>query len=270
MKRQELISQIRNKESFLCVGLDTDIRKIPEHLRRLDDPVFAFNKEIIDRTKDYAVSYKLNLAFYESLGIEGWKSLQRTVEYIPDNLFTIADAKRGDIGNTADMYARAFFERLNFDAVTLSPYMGKDSIEPFLSYDGKWAIVLGLTSNEGSGDFQTKELAGKEGRKLYEEVIATCASWGRPDNMMFVVGATRDEHFEGIRQLVPDHFFLVPGVGAQGGSLEGVARKGMNGDVGLLVNSSRGIIYQSQGIDFGEKAEIAARDLRDQMKKILT
>jgi len=271
MKRRELVEQIKLKGSYLCVGLDTDIDKIPEHLKRLDDPIFAFNKEIIDQTQDLCVAYKLNTAFYESQGVKGWESLQKTVEYIPDNLFKIADAKRGDIGNTADMYAKAFFEQMNFDAITLSPYMGRDSIVPFLSNEGKWAIILALTSNIGSADFQMKKISGKaEGQLLFESVIETCKSWGSEENIMFVIGANQEEYFKSIRKIVPDHFLLVPGIGAQGGSLAEVSRKALNKDAGLLINASRSIIYKSQGPDFGEEAKKAAKVLRDEMKELLT
>lgn len=268
MTRKQLVQEIKKKSSYLCVGLDTDIKKIPQHLHKLEDPIFAFNKEIIDATKDLCVSYKLNLAFYESLGFEGWKSLVKTVDYIPESHFKIADAKRGDIGNTADMYARAFFESMNFDAVTLSPYMGRDSIQPFLEYNGKWAIILGLTSNAGSADFQTQML--DSGSKLYEKVITECATWGSPDNMMFVIGATKSDQFSEIRKLIPDHFLLVPGVGAQGGSLSEVSNNGLTNEIGLLINSSRGIIYQSSGIDFAEKARISAESIQKEMKVLLT
>ncbi len=270
MKRSELVEQIKRKQSFLCVGLDTDINKIPEHLKRLEDPIFAFNKEIIDRTKEYCVSYKLNLAFYESMGLEGWKSLERTIEYIPSDLFTIADAKRGDIGNTADMYARAFFDQLNFDSITVAPYMGKDSVTPFLNHEGKWTIILGLTSNVGSADFQTKEMLSDSKKELYQQVIETSASWGNEDNTMFVVGATKAEYFQKIRQIVPEHFLLVPGVGAQGGSLQDVCEHGMNDDIGLLINSSRGIIYAGNGPEFGDEAAKSAEKLQMEMKEILT
>ena len=268
MKKAELINQINKLGSYLCVGLDTDIKKIPRHLLKVEDPVFAFNKEIIDHTSDYAVAYKLNIAFYESLGSSGWESLKKTIDYIPREKFTIADAKRGDIGNTAEMYARAFFETMNFDAVTLSPYMGKDSIEPFLGYKDKWAIVLGLTSNEGANDFQLNRL--EDGRYLFEDVIEKSASWGSDENMMYVIGATKNEYFEVVRKVIPDHFLLVPGVGAQGGSLEEISKACLNKDGGLLVNSSRGIIYRSSEINFGEESGIAAAEVRNSMKEFLT
>jgi orotidine-5'-phosphate decarboxylase len=271
MTRSDLVGEIKKKGSYLCVGLDTDINKIPKHLLKLDDPVFAFNKEIIDHTQDYAVSYKLNLAFYESLGSNGWESLVKTINYIPENTFTIADAKRGDIGNTADMYAKAFFEKMNFDAVTLSPYMGRDSILPFLKYEDKWAIILGLTSNEGAKDFQMQRLSNKgEEKFLFESIIEESSKWGNEGNIMYVVGATREEQFKAVRRIVPNHFLLVPGVGAQGGSLEDVSKNGLNSDAGLLINSSRGIIYKSDGPDFGEKAGKASKELQLLMKELLT
>lgn len=270
MRKSELISEIKKKQSYLCVGLDTDLQKIPKHLRKLDDPVFEFNKAIIDHTKEYCVAYKLNLAFYESLGIQGWNSLMKTVAYIPENMFKIADAKRGDIGNTAEMYARAFFETMNFDAVTLSPYMGKDSITPFLQYEGKWAIILGLTSNPGSADFQMKSITEtKRKLELFEYVIETCATWGSPENTMFVIGATRTDQISRIRKIIPDHFMLVPGVGAQGGSLIEVSRIGLNRECGLLINSSRGIIYNSPDEDFAAKAGISSSLLQNEMKDLL-
>lgn len=267
MTRKELIDQIKLKSSYLCIGLDTDINKIPKHLLNLSDPVFAFNKEIIDATKDLCVSYKLNLAFYESLGSKGWQSLERTVDYLPNDCFIIADAKRGDIGNTADMYARAFFETMNFDAVTLSPYMGRDSILPFLNYKDKWAIVLGLTSNKGSADFQTKYL--KSGIELYKEVISETIKLGNKDNLMFVVGATNEEQFTEIRRLIPEHFLLVPGIGAQGGNLSEVSKRGMIEGCGLLINSSRSIIYSSSDTNFAESARNEALNLQFEMKDLL-
>ena len=239
MTSKQLFDNIKSKRSFLCIGLDTDVDKIPPHLLKEEDPVFEFNKLIIDATSDLCVAYKPNIAFYESMGIKGWKSLEKTLDYIPDNIFTIADAKRGDIGNTASRYAKTFFETYAFDSITIAPYMGKDSVTPFLSYDGKWAIMLALTSNEGALDFQMLDVAD---HKLFEEVLIKSKAWGSNDNMMFVVGATRGELIEKVRTLVPEHFFLVPGVGAQGGSLEEVAKYGLNDQCGLLVNSSRGII----------------------------
>jgi len=266
MNRKQLIDQIKLKQSFLCVGLDTDLTKIPQHLLNTDDPVFEFNKRIIDATEEFAVAYKPNIAFYEMLGPTGWESLKKTLDYIPENIFTIADAKRGDIGNTSGYYAKAFYDTYNFDSITLAPYMGVDSIQPFLR-DDKWAIILGLTSNEGAIDFQKLEL--KNGSMLFEEVIRKSASWGSTENMMFVVGATRGEMIGQVRKIIPDHFFLVPGVGAQGGSLEEVCKYGLNNDVGLLVNSSRGIIYAGDEIDFEKHVFEAAKDLQLQMKRIL-
>jgi len=266
MNRTQLIAQIKQKQSFLCIGLDTDLSKIPVHLLETEDPVFEFNKRIIDATAEYAVAYKLNIAFYEMLGPAGWLSLEKTINYIPDSIFTIADAKRGDIGNTSAYYARTFYDTYQFDSITLAPYMGEDSISPFIRKN-KWAVVLGLTSNRGAYDFQQLEL--ENGDMLFEEVIRKTASWGTPDNMMFVVGATRGELFGKVREIIPKHFLLVPGVGAQGGSLEEVCRLGLNNDVGLLVNSSRGIIYSGQGVDFQEDVTRAAQKLQLQMKSIL-
>jgi len=267
MKRSELIKEIRVKTSFLCVGLDSDPVKIPLSLRKEEYPIFEFNRQIIDSTKQFCVAYKLNLAFYESLGEAGWKSLEKTLEYIPKNMFTIADAKRADIGNTAAMYAKTFFDTYHFDSVTLSPYMGEDSISPFLGRNGKWAILLALTSNSGAEDFQLQQL--KSGEQLFEKVISTAKAWGDHENMMFVVGATKAEKLRRIRQIIPDHFLLIPGVGAQGGSLEEVCKNGLNQDIGLLINSSRGIIYASQGDDFAEAASLAAASIQNQMKEIL-
>lgn len=266
MKKQELIDQIKTKESFLCVGLDTELGKIPAHLLTEPDPILAFNKAIIEATSPYCVSYKLNLAFYEQYGIKGWQSMEKTLALIPNNCFVIADAKRGDIGNTGTMYAKAFFETYTYDAITVSPYMGEDSVKPFLQYDDKFTIVLGLTSNSGSQDFQTLQTSAG---KLYETVLKKASSWGSPENMMFVIGATKAEKFAEIRAILPDHFLLVPGVGAQGGDLEGVAMNGLNNECGLLVNSSRGIIYASTGTDFAEAAQKEAIKLRDDMKKYL-
>ena len=268
MNRQELISQINEKESFLCVGLDTDIEKIPRHLLDLEDPVFEFNKKIIDVTKDFCVAYKPNIAFYESMGSKGWESLQKTLDYIPSNIFTIADAKRGDIGNTSSMYGRAFFQNMNFDAVTVAPYMGEDSVRPFLDFHNKWVIILALTSNNGSLDFQNIE--GSNGKPLFKQVLETSKEWGSIENMMYVVGATRAEQLLDIRNIIPNHFLLVPGVGAQGGNLQDVAKYGMNSDCGLLVNSSRGIIYAGSGIDFAEKAKVEAQKLQQEMSIILS
>jgi orotidine-5'-phosphate decarboxylase len=267
MTRQELFDQIKTKNSFLCVGLDTDLDKIPNHLRKEADPIFEFNKQIIDQTADFAVAYKPNIAFYEALGPKGWESLQKTLDYIPKDIFSIADAKRGDIGNTSGLYAKAFFETMDFDSITVAPYMGIDSVSPFLSYQNKWVILLALTSNEGSLDFQFSEL--KNGKPVYQEVLEKSSKWGNPDNMMYVVGATRGEKIGEIRKIVPDHFFLVPGVGAQGGSLEDVAKYGMNSRCGLLVNSSRGIIYAGKGADFGTEARKEAKKLQGEMEVLL-
>lgn len=268
MTREQLIEQIKIKRSFLCVGLDTDITKIPEHLLEEEDPIFAFNKAIIEATEDLCVAYKPNIAFYESYGVKGWHSLQKTWQILPENCFSIADAKRGDIGNTSKMYAQAFFDQaisgMSFDSITIAPYMGKDSVLPFLEFDGKWAIVLALTSNEGSKDFQNfKDSSGKQ---LFEEVIDKVNTWGSPENLMYVVGATRGEAFVDIRKHAPDHFLLVPGVGAQGGSLEEVCKYGLNKDCGLLVNSTRGIIYASSGKDFAERAREEAIKLQQAME----
>jgi orotidine-5'-phosphate decarboxylase len=267
MTKAELIAQIQEKSSFLCVGLDTDIQKIPDHLRQSADPIFEFNKQIIDATAEFAVAYKPNIAFYEALGPKGWESLQKTLDYIPKDIFTIADAKRGDIGNTSKLYARAFFENMNFDSITVAPYMGRDSVEPFLEFDGKWVILLALTSNEGSADFQL--LDDREGKQLFQQVLEKSQQWGSSENLMYVVGATRGEKIAEVRSTVPDHFFLVPGVGAQGGSLEEVAKYGMNKDCGLLVNSSRGIIYASSGKDFAQEAGKAAKQIQEEMKGLL-
>ncbi|MCY7310863.1 MAG: orotidine-5'-phosphate decarboxylase, partial [Chitinophagaceae bacterium] len=257
MTRQQLIDQIRKKKSYLCVGLDTDITKIPKHLLTEPDQVFAFNKAIIDATKDLCVSYKINTAFYEALGVKGWEAMEKTVHYIGNDHFKIADAKRGDIGNTSNQYAKAFFETMPFDAITVAPYMGEDSVKPFLQYEGKWAIVLGLTSNKGANDFELQQ-AGDG--LLYEMVLQTVSKWGTPDNLMFVVGATQADSFTNIRKLTPNHFYLVPGVGAQGGSLKEISDKAMNKDCGILVNASRAIIYASDEEDFAEKARIIAKE----------
>ncbi len=276
MTRAELIDHIKEKNSFLCVGLDTDINKIPEHLKKLDDPVFEFNKYIVDATIDYTVAYKPNLAFYEALGSKGLESLEKTMEFIPSDVFTIADAKRGDIGNTSQMYAHAFFERMNFDSITVSPYMGHDAILPYFEYEGKWAIVLALTSNPGSNDFQHLDIAGDhdnffdvEQLELFEVVVKRVAELGSKENLMFVFGATKISYLEHIRRIVPDHFLLVPGIGAQGGDLEEVAKGGMNSDCGLLVNASRSIIYASPGEDFAQKAGESAKQMRDKMSEQL-
>ncbi len=270
MNRKELYQEISRKKSFLCVGLDSDIQKLPSVVKKDSDPVFAFNKEIIDATHEYAVAYKPNLAFYEALGPNGLHSLEKTVDYIRSidpSLFIIADAKRGDIGNTANQYARAYFVHYDFDAITLSPYMGRDSIEPFLNYPDKWVIVLALTSNRGADDFEKKQIHGSD--YLYEEVIKSCMKWGNPDNLMFVVGATQSDYIRSIRKLAPDSFFLVPGIGAQGGDLESVIESGQNSSGGLLINSSRGIIFASEEADFGKKAALAAASLQQSMAKYL-
>ncbi len=266
MNREQLVDQIREKRTFLCVGLDTDIKKIPQHLLDEEDPIFAFNKAIIDATAPYCVAYKPNLAFYESLGVKGIQAFERTVRYLRKYYplhFIIADAKRGDIGNTSAMYARTFFEEYDIDSLTVAPYMGEDSVTPFLGYDGKWVILLALTSNHGSSDFQL--MTDNEGERLFERVLRKSQEWAGPDKMMYVVGATQGAMFADIRRIVPDHFLLVPGVGAQGGSLEEVCRYGMTKDCGLLVNSSRGIIYASHGEDFAEAAADSARTLQAAM-----
>jgi len=269
MTTQQLIEQIKIKKSFLCVGLDVDLNKIPESFLTLEDPIFEFNKAIIDATHDLAVAYKPNTAFFEAYGIKGWMSLQKTINYINENypaIFTIADAKRGDIGNTSSMYAKAFFEDLNFDSITVAPYMGKDSVEPFLAFEDKHTIMLALTSNEGAFDFQTLDVDGKE---LYKRVLETSKTWKNSANLMYVVGATKAEYFTEIRKIVPDSFLLVPGVGAQGGSLSEVCKYGMNANVGLLINSSRGIIYASKEADFAEKARVEALKIQQEMAAIL-
>jgi orotidine-5'-phosphate decarboxylase len=268
MNRSELFEQIKKKNSYLCVGLDTDLEKIPEHLRSERDPIFEFNKQIIDATSDYCVAYKPNIAFYEALGPKGWESLQKTLDYIPNTCFTIADAKRGDIGNTSTLYAKAFFNQMNFDSITVAPYMGEDSVKPFLKFTGKWVILLAHTSNPGSADFQLIE-SKITGRKLYEEVILKSQQWGTPDQLMYVVGATRADKIAEIRMLAPEHFFLVPGIGAQGGDLAEVSRNGMNKQCGLLVNSARAIIYASPGKDFAEVARKEARKVKDEMEQLL-
>lgn len=270
MERKELVENIRRKGSFLCVGLDPDIKKLPEAVLRKDNPILEFNKAIIDATAKFTVAYKPNLAFYESIGLEGWIALEETVKYIKTNYpdqFIIADAKRGDIGNTSQMYARSFFEHMDVDAVTVAPYMGEDSVTPFLGYNGKWVILLALTSNKGSHDFQF--IADTDGKRLFEQVIEKSSRWASPREMMYVVGATQGKMFEDIRKVAPESFLLVPGVGAQGGSLEEVARYGMIADCGLLVNSSRGIIYASNGDDFDVAAGREAEKLRDQMCELL-
>jgi len=269
MTTQQLVQQIKTKKSFLCIGLDVDLTKIPKHLLELEDPIFEFNKAIIEATHDLCVAYKPNTAFYEAYGLKGWQSLEKTINYINTNypdIFTIADAKRGDIGNTSTMYAKAFLEDLNFDSLTVAPYMGKDSVEPFLAFENKHTILLALTSNEGAFDFQTKIVDGEE---LYKKVIKTSKTWKNSQNLMYVVGATKAEYFTEIRKIVPDSFLLVPGVGAQGGSLYDVCTYGMNADIGLLINSSRAIIYASAGEDFAEKAREEALKMQDEMEIIM-
>jgi orotidine-5'-phosphate decarboxylase len=266
MKRAYLIEQIKKKQSFLCVGLDTDIEKIPIHLKTAADAIFQFNKAIIDATKDFCVAYKLNTAFYEAHGIRGWEALEKTVNYIPDTHFKIADAKRGDIGNTSNQYAKAFFETLLFDAVTVAPYMGSDSVKPFLQHADKWAIVLGLTSNDGSKDFEQLKTGDNF---LYEEVMKKVSEWGTPENLMFVVGATKATELASIRKIIPDHFLLIPGVGAQGGSMAEVCKYGLNKDCGLLVNASRAIIYAGKENNFTEEAARAAQEYQTEMKVYL-
>jgi orotidine-5'-phosphate decarboxylase len=271
MTANELFARITEKQSFLCVGLDTDLKKIPQHLLTAEDPAFEFNKAIIDATAPYTVAYKPNAAFYEAMGTEGWNTLAKTVDYIRKNypeIFIIADAKRGDIGNTSTLYARSFFEEVKVDALTVAPYMGKDSVSPFLEYEGFWTIVLALTSNPGSHDFQLTE--DGESEKLYEKVLKTSQQWGTDENMMYVVGATQGKAFENIRRIVPNHFLLVPGVGAQGGSLEEVCKYGMNSDCGLLVNASRAIIFADSSENFAAVAGEKARDYQQQMEKELS
>ena len=266
MNKQDLFEQIRKKESFLCIGLDTDLDKVPKYLLDTEDPIFEFNKQIIDATKDLCVAYKPNIAFYECYGKSGWESLEKTINYIPDNIFTIADAKRGDIGNTSSRYAKAFFEAMNFDSITVAPYMGEDSVTPFLGFDDKWVILLALTSNKGADDFQFFD-NGSE--KLFQKVLKTSQKWGNQDNLMYVVGATRPEMFEEIRAIVPDNFLLVPGVGAQGGSLSEVCKYGLTKSCSLLINSSRGIIYAGNDMDFAQKARESAQQIQLEMKSIL-
>jgi orotidine-5'-phosphate decarboxylase len=283
MTRKKLIEQIFAKRSYLCVGLDTDISKLPLHLQSHTDAVYEFNKAIIDATKELCVSYKINTAFYEALGVKGWEIMERTVNYIPETHFKIADAKRGDIGNTSAQYAKAFFETLNFDAITVAPYMGSDSLKPFLEYQNKTTIVLGLTSNTGAKDFELQKMllethileegvhiTKKETPFLYELVIDKACEWGATENLMFVIGATRSDELMNIRKKIPDHFLLIPGVGAQGGDLHEISSNLINKDAGILVNSSRAIIYASNGEDFAEKAKLAAKDYQQQMKSFLT
>ncbi len=267
MNRQQLIQVIKEKKSFLCVGLDPDLDKIPSHLLELEDPIFEFNKAIIDATKDLCVAYKPNIAFFERYGIKGWQSLQKTIDYIPSDCLIIADAKRGDIGNTSGYYAKAFFETLNCDAITVAPYMGEDSVTPYLEFEGKWAILLALTSNTGALDFETLET--RDGKKVYQHVLEKSQNWGTPENLMYVVGATRAEEIAEVRAIAKEYFFLVPGVGAQGGSLEDVVKYGWNTDCGLLINSSRGIIYASNELTFAEDARVAALTIQQEMEAIL-
>lgn len=263
MNRKQLIQQINKKKSYLCVGLDSDISKIPPHLLKYKNPILEFNKQIIDATQDVCVAYKPNLAFYEIYGAKGWEILEKTINHIPDNIFKIADAKRGDIGNTSNMYAKAFLENMSFDSITIAPYMGEDSIKPFLEIKNKWVIVLGLTSNKGAQDFQFLKSNKKP---LYQNVMEKCMQYGTSENMMFVIGATHEEMFKDIRQFCPDHFFLVPGVGAQGGDLKKLSQYGMNKDCGLLVNATRSIVYASNGKDFAEKAREEALRMQKEMK----
>jgi len=282
MTRHQLVEQIRRKKTYLCVGLDSDITKIPRHLLSSVDPVFEFNRQIIDATLDYCVGYKINTAFYEALGARGWEAMEKTVNHIPSTHFKIADAKRGDIGNTSSQYAKAFFETLNFDAVTVAPYMGSDSVLPFLEYKNKWVILLGLTSNPGAADFELKKITTNieildEGvhtvktqtNYLYEEVLRKACTWGTPENLMFVIGATQPNEFINIREQTPDYFYLVPGIGAQGGSLKEVSEKAMNKDVGLLINASRAIIFVSEGKDFAIHAATAAKGYQLELAKFL-
>ncbi|HEX8061429.1 MAG TPA: orotidine-5'-phosphate decarboxylase [Cyclobacteriaceae bacterium] len=267
MNRSDLFNQIKKKNSYLCVGLDTDINKIPRHLLGQKDPIFEFNKQIIDATHDLCIAYKPNIAFYEAFGPKGWESLQKTVEYIPKECFTIADAKRGDIGNTSSLYGRAFFKEMNFDSITVAPYMGEDSVTPFLEFKDKWVILLAHTSNPGSSDFQL--LRSDTGNLLYEDVILRSQKWSTPDNLMYVVGATHPDKVDGIRKLAPHHFFLVPGIGAQGGSLEEISKAGLNGECGLIVNSARAIIYASTDKDFAAEARREAMKVQVEMKALL-
>ena len=282
MTRQQLVEQIFSKKTYLCVGLDTDLAKIPRHLLSSGDPIFEFNKAIIDVTKDYCVAYKINTAFYEAEGLKGWRALEKTVNYIPASHFKIADAKRGDIGNTSSQYAKAFFDKLSFDAITVAPYMGEDSVLPFLEYKGKWTILLGLTSNPGASNFELQKIVRhlenldegmhtrrQEEKYLYETVLETASSWGTPENLMFVIGATQANEFVNIRRLTPTQFYLVPGVGAQGGSLKEISEKAMIKDCGLLVNASRAVIYASKGEDFADAAGKAAKEYSIEMKEYL-
>jgi len=266
MTRKQLTEQIFSKKSYLCIGLDTDITKIPKHLQSHPDAIFEFNRQLIDATKDYCVSYKINTAFYEALGLKGWEAMEKTVNYIPATHFKIADAKRGDIGNTSAQYAKAFFETLNFDAITVAPYMGEDSIKPFLEHTDKWTILLGLTSNAGAKDFELQK-SGDE--YLYEKVLKTASGWGTTDNLMFVIGATQADEFTNIRKLTPGHFYLVPGVGTQGGSLKEISKKAMIDDCGILVNVSRAVIYASNGEDFADEASLIVQQYQEEMSLYL-
>ncbi|GGG28997.1 orotidine-5'-phosphate decarboxylase [Pontibacter amylolyticus] len=269
MTREKLFEQILQKKSYLCIGLDTDPKRLPEHLLDHEDPVFEFNRQIVEATADLCVAYKPNIAFYEAQGPKGWVSLEKTLEVIPEEIFTIADAKRGDIGNTSELYARAFFETMNFDSITVAPYMGADSVKPFLVQPGRWVILLALTSNPGSKDFQMLKLSDGNEEYLFEQVLRESANWASVGQMMYVVGATQGEYIERVRAIVPNHFLLVPGVGAQGGSLEEISRLGMNQQCGLLVNSSRAIIYASSGRDFADKARAAALKVQKEMEQYL-
>ena len=267
MNKKELLQQIRDKKSFLCIGLDTDISKLPAHFKNSADPVYEFNKAIIEATSEFCVAYKPNIAFYESMGPAGWESLRKTLECIPDNILTIADAKRGDIGNTSAMYAKTFFEQYDFDAITVAPYMGNDSVTPFLEFKDKWVILLALTSNTGALDFQMEQVS--ESERVFEKVLKVSKQWGSAENMMYVVGATRDILFSDVRRVVPDHFLLVPGLGTQGGNLQDVCRHGMNDECGLLVNASRSIIYASSGTDFATAAATEAGKIQLEMEQLL-
>ncbi|MEM6642026.1 MAG: orotidine-5'-phosphate decarboxylase [Bacteroidota bacterium] len=266
MTREELLDQIKRKRSFLCVGLDPDLNRIPQHLLECEDPVFEFNKQIINATEPFAVAYKPNIAFFEALGSSGWDTLKKTVNYIPAHIFKIADAKRGDIGNTSSMYAKTFFEQMSFDAITITPYMGSDSVQPFLKFKNKWSVILAATSNSGAVDFQYLKTGSEF---LYQQVVRKSSAWGSADNMMYVVGATRPETLTEIRKIIPEHFLLIPGVGAQGGDLKAVCNFGMTDQVGLLINSSRGIIYAANDENFAEAASLEAKKVRDEMATIL-
>lgn len=267
MTRAELIAEIKKKKSFLCIGLDPDLEKLPKHLLKCEDPIYEFNARLIEATQDLCVAYKPNTAFYERFGSKGWITLEKTMKLIPKNVFSIADAKRGDIGNTSGYYADAFFKEMNCDSVTVAPYMGKDSVTPFLKHENKWVVLLGLTSNEGANDFQLNDLSS--GGKLFEDVLKKSSQWGNASNMMYVIGATRPEMFAEVRKIIPDHFLLVPGVGTQGGSLEEVCKYGLNKDIGLLVNSSRSIIYAGNGEDFAKRARDEAEKIKREMEKFI-